>query len=115
MKANQACNWEKGHLDRQSCPFVFKREKQSMSSIKQICERSKWFQSLLPVPEILAFNDWMRPRDRDKAAEPANEMEEILHNFHAVIPVLYETTLICMKLRLYTGKKKKKQTLISQF
>lgn len=77
-----------------------------MSSIKQICERSKWFQSLLPVPEILAFNDWMRPRDRDKAVEPANDMEQILRNIHASIPVLYETTLISYKLRLYTGKTK---------
>lgn len=98
MKANQACNWEKGHLDRPSCPFVFKREKQSMSSIKQICERSKWFQSLLPVPEILAFNDWMRPRDRDKAAEPANEMEEISRNIHASIPVLYKRNFIQIKV-----------------
>lgn len=54
LKATQACNWEKGHLDHQSCPFVFKREKQSMGSIKQICARSKWLQSLLPAPKILA-------------------------------------------------------------
>lgn len=38
-----------------------------MDSIKQICERSKWLQSLLPAPEILAFNDWTRPADRDRA------------------------------------------------
>lgn len=37
-----------------------------MDSIKQICERSKWFQSLLPASEILAFNDWTRPADRDR-------------------------------------------------
>lgn len=67
LKATQACNWEKGHLDHRSCPFVFvffKREKQSMGSIKQICERSKCFQSLLPAPKILALNDWMGTRDR---------------------------------------------------
>lgn len=38
-----------------------------MDSIKQICERSKWIQSLLPAPEILAFNDWTRLTDRDHA------------------------------------------------
>lgn len=42
LRANWACNWEKRHLDHQSCPFVFKWEKQSMDDIKQICERSKW-------------------------------------------------------------------------
>lgn len=35
-----------------------------MGSIKQICERSKCFQSLLPAPKILALNDWMGTRDR---------------------------------------------------
>lgn len=39
-----------------------------MDSIKQICERSKWLQSLLPAPQILAFNDWIRPTDRERAA-----------------------------------------------
>lgn len=38
-----------------------------MDSIKQICERSKWLQSLLPALEILAFNDWTRPADKDRA------------------------------------------------
>lgn len=61
---------KKRHLDHQSCPFVFKWEKQSMDSIKQICERSKWLQSLLPAPQILAFNDWIRPSNRGRAANP---------------------------------------------
>lgn len=68
---------KKGNLDHQSCPFVFKREKRSMGSIKKICERSKWFhglQSLLPAPKILAFNDWMSSRDRNEAVKPANQM-----------------------------------------
>lgn len=38
-----------------------------MDSIKQICERSKWLQSLLPAPQILAFNDRTRPTDRECA------------------------------------------------
>lgn len=48
-----------------------------MGSIKKICERSKWFhglQSLLPAPKILAFNDWMSSRDRNKAVKPTNQM-----------------------------------------
>lgn len=51
-----------------------------MGSIKQICERSKWFlgpQSLLPAAKILAFNDWTRPRDRNEAVKPANLMSLI--------------------------------------
>lgn len=48
-----------------------------MGSIKEICERSKWFhglQSLLPAPKILGFNDWMSSRDGNKAVKPANKM-----------------------------------------
>lgn len=43
-----------------------------MDSIKPICERSKWLQSLLPAPQILAFNDWTRPTDRDGAVKQPN-------------------------------------------
>lgn len=75
--AKRACNWEKRRLDRRSCPFVFKWEKRSMDSIKQICERSKWLQSLLPAPQILAFNDRTRPADRDRAVD---QMEAISCN-----------------------------------
>lgn len=59
-----------------------------MGSIKQICERSKWFQSLLPAPKILAFNDWTRPRDRDEAVKPANQMGPISCDTYALTPVL---------------------------
>lgn len=61
-----------------------------MSSIKQICERSKWFhglQSLLPAPKILAFNDWTRPRDRNKAVKPANLMGPISCDTYLLTPV----------------------------
>ncbi|KAL7373683.1 hypothetical protein ABVT39_012546 [Epinephelus coioides] len=61
-----------------------------MGSIKQICERSKWFhgpQSLLPALKILAFNDWMRPRDRNEAVKPANQMEPISHDTFLLTPV----------------------------
>lgn len=58
-----------------------------MGSIKQICERSKWFQSLLPAPEILAFNDWTGPRDRNEAVKPANQMGPISCDTFLLTPV----------------------------
>lgn len=89
---------KKGYLDHRSCPFVFKREKRSMSSIKQICERSKWYhrpQSLLPASKILTFNDWTRARDKNKAVKPANQIPNGYHTTPSYWP---QCSLLALKV-----------------
>lgn len=59
-----------------------------MVSTKQICETSKWFQSLLPASKILAFNDWTRPKNKHQAVKPANQMGPTSCNTYTLTPVL---------------------------